>query len=116
MAKDPAAAPDDLDAVSKRLWRLTKRQLAAQGTWEDSDADERYIRAVERGRVARAGVGDGTALGASGQVVQHPSLKTAREADRDAHLYAGDLLLTPSARRRYEIEAHHEEGKFSGKL
>jgi hypothetical protein len=30
-------------------------------------------------------------------------VKTAREAERDAHEYAKDLLLTPKAREQHEI-------------
>jgi P27 family predicted phage terminase small subunit len=123
-----AKVPADLDKESKDLWALTKRQLQAQGTWKESDAAvlERYVRALERARIARADLvvpsGKSTAIkltttGSTGQLVQHPSVKTAREAELDAQKYADSLLLTPDARRRAGLEGEEgAEGKFGGAL
>ncbi len=111
---DSVTAPRDLDPISRALWRLTIEQLTAQGTWETSDvpALERYVRAAERARWARDALPrdkDGrvvmTAKGSQHQLVQHPNIKTCREAERDAHEYAKELLLTPAARRRAQVEA-----------
>lgn len=128
MPRDTAPPPADLDDASKKLWKKTRKQLEEQKTWEDSDAPvlERYIRALERARVAREGLpkerGTGkpklTTVGSKGQETQHPNVKTAREAERDAHEYAKDLLLTPKAREQHELEQKRAqgEGKFGGKL
>jgi P27 family predicted phage terminase small subunit len=96
--------PGDLDAASKDLWTRVQHDLRRQGTWAKSDRDalERYVRALARGRDARAELehhGSLTAVGSQGQPVPHPALKIAREAEHDAAEYARDLLLTPRARR-----------------
>ncbi len=114
-APDSVTPPRDLDETSRALWRLTIEQLEAQGTWESSDvpALERYIRASERARQARedlprdpsTGRVKLTAKGSQHQLVQHPNIKTCREAERDANDYAKELLLTPAARRRAQVEA-----------
>lgn len=98
--------PTDLDARSRRLWRTTRTELIEQGTWRDSDAETlgRYVRACERARLAReAMAGELTAKGSKGQDVAHPNLKTARDAERDAHDYATALLLTPESRHRHGV-------------
>ncbi len=110
MSRERVPPPSDLDATSKRLWRKTRAALQAQSTWWDSDEEAlaRYIRACERARLAReAMAGELTAPGSKGQLVPHPNLKTAREAERDAHDYATALLLTPVARQRAAIDAPH---------
>jgi P27 family predicted phage terminase small subunit len=116
--------PDDLDDTSKAVWKKTQKQLEEQGTWQESDmgALERYVRALERARLARAGIPrkpdgtlDMTARGSQNQLVQHPNVKTERESQRDAHDYARDLLLTPKARQQHEIakEVAEKGGKFN---
>jgi P27 family predicted phage terminase small subunit len=124
MPRDKTPPPQDLDGDSKALWKKTRKQLEEQNTWHDSDAAtlERYIRALERARQARAslprdkktGVLQLTTKGSKGQLVQHPNVKTIREAERDAHEYAKDLLLTPKSREQHEIEKKRGEknGKF----
>lgn len=127
MPRDKTPPSADLDRESRALWKKTRRQLEEQNTWADSDAPalERYIRAMERARLAREGLPREkrggkvklTTTGSQGQLVQHPNVKTAREAERDAHEYAKDLLLTPKAREQHEIEkrrAAANGGKFAG--
>lgn len=101
--------PDGLDGRSKALWWRTLGELQAQGTWQDSDREllDRYIRALQRARLAReyAAAADFVTEGSQGQLVAHPAVKTAREAERDAHDYANDLILTPAARRRHDVKA-----------
>jgi phage terminase small subunit len=91
---------------------------------------ERYVRAIEVGRLARAriaqraaeldkeGKGDQMAYlthGSQGQLVQHPDLKTARDAEKDANDYGRELLLTPAARAKGGAEpAKATGGKFGG--
>ena len=124
MSRDTTGPPGDLDTTSKALYRKTKEQLEAQGTWESSDREllARYIRSLERARIARDALRDEkgrprfTCVGSQGQLVQHPDLKTAREAERDAHEYAKELLLTPAARKRAEVEVKRDVGKFGGVL
>jgi P27 family predicted phage terminase small subunit len=113
--------PEDFDAPARALWKKTQKQLEEQNTWSDSDLPtlERYARADQRARLAREGLmvkGEMVlvAKGSQGQLVQHPNVKTAREAERDAHEYAKDLLLTPKAREQHQIEKKKAEaaGKF----
>ena len=111
----PLDPPTGLDRVSRKRWNLTIEQLVGQGTWADSDVPllERYVRALEVGRLARARIAGRakrnpseayTTRGSQGQLVQHPDLTTAREAERDANDYATDLLLTSRARRQHDIQ------------
>ena len=111
---DSRIPPADLSAPSKALWTWTIKVLEEQGTWQASDlpALERYIRASERARLARESLPrdkDGRVLlttkGSQYQLVPHPNIKTCREAERDANDYARELLLTPAARRRAQVEA-----------
>ena len=107
-ARSPTAPPGDLDVGSKRFWERTLEHLREQRTWQDSDVPllERYVRACENARHARAKIPpEGTTRGSQGQLVEHPAIKTAREAERDAHKYAEALILTPDARRKAAIEA-----------
>jgi P27 family predicted phage terminase small subunit len=115
MSRERVPPPGDLDAQSKRLWRKTRKALQAQHTWRDSDDEllARYVRACERARLAReAMAGELTATGSKGQNVAHPNLKTARDAERDAHDYATALLLTPESRRRHDVQVPVVGGKF----
>ncbi len=115
--KTPLDPPASLDDSSRALWKRTIEQATEQGTWAMVDLPllERYVRAVEVARHARARI---TArakvdpdrgyftLGSQGQLVAHPDVKMAREAERDASDYADDLLLTSKARRRHNIKPH----------
>jgi P27 family predicted phage terminase small subunit len=102
-------APNGLDAASKALWRLVVADLTARGVLRDVDAPAitRYVLAEQVARLARARIAARvkvdpdsayTTHGSQGQLVQHPDLKTAREAERDAAAYAGDLGITPRSR------------------
>ena len=42
--------------------------------------------------------------GSAGQLLAHPALKVARDAESDARAAAGELLLTPAARARHGLE------------
>jgi phage terminase small subunit len=94
--------------------------MQAQGLWNPSDTLglERLVRSVEVGRLARARIAarakrspDAAYLtaGSQGQLVQHPDLKTAREAERDAAAYAAALLLDPRSRAQYKIVEEEED-------
>jgi P27 family predicted phage terminase small subunit len=125
MSRESVPPPADLDAQAKRLWRATRKALQDQNTWRDSDGQalERYVRVCERARLAREGIPRDesgrlilTAPGSKGQTVQHPNVKTAREAERDAHEYARALLLTPESRRRSDVPDPITSGKFGNRL
>jgi P27 family predicted phage terminase small subunit len=101
--------PSGLDAASKALWRLVVDDLTARGVLRDVDepAIGRYVVAEQVARLARQRMAARakrdpdsayTTRGSMGQLVQHPDLKTAREAERDAASYAADLGVTPRAR------------------
>lgn len=103
----PVPAPEDLPDRAKSIWRASQRQLRDQGTWQDTDAPllEAYVRAVELARVSRtAAEAEPFVAGSKDQLVAHPGLKVAAEADRDAARYAAALLLTPEARRRHDVK------------
>lgn len=107
--------------MSRALWRRVRRQLEADGTWTPVAAEsvDRFVRVSERARHARARItepGQWTALVSHRQLVQHPDVKTAREAERDAHEYASALLLTPAARKRAGLEEPIDDGEFGGVL
>lgn len=122
--------PGDLARPFRALWTKTRQALEKQGTWQDSDAEllSRYIRALERASLAHADLlkdpetgepyADGrprlTALGSNKQIVQHPSVKTAREAEQDADARARMLLLSPEARKRVDLKppSDGDGGKF----
>jgi phage terminase small subunit len=124
-AQKTPPAPAGLDSKSRALWRRLCLAMQAQGTWDLSDslALERLVRSVEVGRLARARIAarakrgaDGAYLtrGSQGQLVQHPDLKTAREAERDAASYAADLLLSPRARAQYKLGLEHDDADDLG--
>ena len=96
--------------------------MQEQGTFRESDLPtvERYVvalmmsrrlRASLAGRVRREAAGeleDGEealfSRGSTGQLVPHPAVKMAREAERDAQKFADALLLGPAARARAKLE------------
>jgi P27 family predicted phage terminase small subunit len=116
MATPPTAEipPDTLDRFGRALWTRTIRELKAQSTWSPSDSPllARYCTSVQVGRLARgriaanaARIGDRAYVteGSRGQLIQHPDVKTARDADRDASAYAAELLLSPKARAQHAV-------------
>lgn len=115
--------PAGLDTAARKLWRRTRNWLMEQSLWDDIDAGalERYVRAVEHAATARKDLIDKrgklhlTTRGSQGQLVQHPSVKTAREAERDAHEYAKELCLTPLARKRHEVGQDTDDDPLSGR-
>lgn len=138
--------PVDFDKQSRLVWRQTKKVLNDEAHWHNEYRPllERYVRALEVGRLARGRITQReneleglrpqwikerdelrivevpatitterlkkverdlsrtayTAWGSQGQLVPHPDLKTAREAERDANDYAKELLLTPASRAK----------------
>jgi P27 family predicted phage terminase small subunit len=103
----PVPPPDDLPEHARLLWKRAQRHLRRQETWADTDAPllEAYVRAVALARAARtAAAADPFVPGSQGQLVAHPGLKVAAEADRDACRYASCLLLTPVTRQRHDIQ------------
>jgi len=105
-------APKGLDQAGRDLWSSAQHQLKAQGTWQDSDAPllESYVRAVCLSRTAREFAAQEPFVeGSKGQLVAHPGLKVAAEAERDACRYATALLLTPEARQRHDVKAPDHE-------
>jgi len=105
-------APSDLDKPTRALWRDVQAHLREQRTWTDADAGalHRYCLAVQTARVMRtAAEAEPWTTGSTGQLVAHPALKLAAEADRDAARYAGDLLLTPAARKRADLPHGHDD-------
>ncbi len=115
---DPAGPPDDLSTPFKALYRKVRTAMKAQGTWEDVDQHLLgvYIRNLERAALARKSITNGgvitlTTTGSKGNPIPHPAIRIARDAERDAEEYAKELLITPRARKQYELEAR-KVGKF----
>ena len=105
-------APKGLDPAGRELWASTQRHLRVQETWQDADAPllESYVRAVCLSRSAReAAATEPFVEGSKGQLVAHPGLRVAAEAERDACRYATALLLTPEARQRHDVKAPDHE-------
>jgi len=124
MADEPGC-PGDLDATGKDLWRKVKKHIQDRGDWKPVYAHllSLLARADLRARKARADLVDEqgrqclTTLGSQGQLVQHPSVKTAREAERDVLEYMRALRLTPQEVAKAGGEAPKPPvGKFGGRL
>jgi len=154
---DTITCPADLDRTSKAVWKKTRAILRKDDRWrpEYSVLLERYVRAIEVGRLARQRIAEReaelaklrpeweaerataraagdldalkraernlsrtayTAWGSQGQIVPHPDLKTARDAERDANDYAKELLLTPAARQKTGEAEKGPAGPFGGLL
>lgn len=107
-------APDGLDVPSKALWALVVKDLTDRGVLRDVDATAigRFVIAEQVARLARERIAGRvksepasayTTRGSMGQLVQHPDLKTAREAERDAAAYAHDLGITPRVRAALKV-------------
>jgi len=114
---DPTAPPGSLDATSKTLYRKVRATLREQDTWKDTDRELLviYVQSLELARkaaveIAKEGV---LVIGAKDALVANPAIAVARGALRDATEAAKELLLTPRARRQYEIEVREQvESKF----
>jgi P27 family predicted phage terminase small subunit len=115
---DPVGPPDDLDPQFRVLYRKARTAMQAQGCWEDTDhlLLGLYVRCLQRAATARESITKGnvvqlTTTGSKGNPIPHPAVKIARDAERDAEEYAKELLITPRARKQYELEAR-KAGKF----
>ena len=116
---DPAGPPDDLSPAFRALYRKVRTGMQAQATWEDTDATllGMYVRCLERAAIARKAftkdkVVQLTTTGSKGNPIPHPAVRIAREAERDAEEYGKELLITPRARKVYELEARKADSKF----
>lgn len=91
--------PEDFDALARALLRQTVERLQARPGWEDGDVDlvEDYVRAKQRARLANT-TAELFTLAETGRAFTHPSISIARQAERDALVYAKELRLTPRAR------------------
>ncbi len=97
-----------MQGEARLLWQSAQRHLRRQGTWQDADAPllEAYVRSVVVARKARqASDAEPFVAGSRGQVVPHPGLKVAAEAEAAALRYGTALLLTPEARKRHDLAA-----------
>lgn len=101
---DVSSFPADLDATAKTLWKRIRETLVEESRWRrgDSLTLELYVRSLQRAREAQNVIAtEGrTTTGSAGQIIQHPELKTAREAERDANDYAKELGFTPASRAK----------------
>lgn len=124
---DLTRCPKDFSRADKALYAGTRAALKKRGVWqpEYSPLLERYVGAVGRAREALARImareaaepGSGwVTLGDRKQLVQHPDVKTLREAERDADDRAKSLLLTPADRAKLgDVPTQKPEpGKFQG--
>ncbi|MGI8462578.1 MAG: P27 family phage terminase small subunit [Solirubrobacterales bacterium] len=108
----PIPPPDEFPKDMRVIWHAAQRQLRLQGTWENTDCQllESYVRAILTARRAAAAAADRPFVeGSRGQLVAHPAVKAAAEAERDACRFAQALLLTPDARRRHEVKTPEHE-------
>ncbi len=106
----PPAAPGDIPENLAAEWATVWQYLADTGraNLADTALVEAYIRARAISQRARAEhAADGSPLlatGSTGQPVEHPLLKLARESDRDAARYAERLGLDPTSRARLGMD------------
>jgi len=105
--------PDDLDDEARALLLQAVDRLQDQGTFEDVDVGlvEDYVRAKQRARRAQAEADESPFTYAeTGRAFTHPAIAIARQAERDAQVYAAELLLTPRARAQAGIDSHADPG------
>lgn len=102
------------------LWHQVIAALRAEARMERMFLPliEAYVRALDLARTAREQVEtEGLKVeGSQGQWVAHPSVAIERAAVRDAVDYGKELLLTPAARKRHEIEAKPTGGRRQPRL
>ena len=109
----------DFDEYGRTVYGAAREELEAQGTWRDTDAPllEAYVRSLVLARQARAEVASSPFTeGSRGQLVAHPGVKIASDAERDAERYARALLLTPEARARHDVKGRDGDEPFLASL
>lgn len=109
----------DFDDYGQATYRAAREELEAQGTWRDTDAPllEAYVRSLVLARQARKAVASSPFTeGSRGQLVAHPGVKVASDAERDAERYARALLLTPEARSRHDVKGRDGDEPFLASL
>jgi P27 family predicted phage terminase small subunit len=108
-AESAAGMPPDFSHRERRVWEDVEKYLRSKGLWEAvySETLERYVRCLTRLADARAEEAKegSTTEGSTGQLVTHPAVKRARDAEHDALDLAKELLITPAAQLRHEREA-----------
>ena len=130
-------APRDLDSKSQEVFRETLAVLRTRDDPEfvqvtDVPLLEQYVRNLQIARHALNRINaredayeewkakphpddekppsrGWTSLGAQRQLVQHPDVKTMREALRDANANAVELLLPPRTRKQNEIHGARKD-------
>ena len=116
---DPLKPPDDLDVESRRTWRTALRELQASSSWTDSTRELLILwcHALQDGRHARlrlARHGEHATEGSAGQSVVGVDVRLARDAARDALIYAEALGLSPRSRRAQGIEDASADPELAG--
>jgi phage terminase small subunit len=107
--------PKDFDSESVELWEACITQLKAQGSWVETDGEllGAYVRTRQLARELRKAVGSEYAVRGSraeSQLVPHPALKMAIEAEKDSLKYADALMLTPLQRKRHRLKTEQAKG------
>lgn len=101
---DISEPPEHLDETAKEFWREAVPILAQVGLVSTVDkaalelAATQYARAKQAARVVKEQ--GHLARGSTGQLVEHPSLRTEREAATVFLRFAEHYALTPVARTR----------------
>ena len=107
------------DEYGREVYTEARKALEGQGTWRDTDAPllEAYVRSLVLARQARKAVqASPFTEGSRGQMVAHPGVKIASDAERDAERYARALLLTPEARARHDVKGRDGDEPFLASL
>lgn len=104
------AIPEDFDQESRALYTATLAHLRGHlaDLWDDTVLPtlERYVRSKQLARQARQAADEAGQYVEvkGGRVFKHPGVRDARDHERDAHLYAEALLLTPASRKRHNVK------------
>lgn len=113
--KDPAGPPDDLTPAFKTTYRTVRASMKSQGTWElvDQHLLALFVRALQRSEIARMLLAEGLVVtGSKGNPIPNPALRIEEGASREARECGDRLLLSPRARKQFELEARKAGGKF----
>lgn len=108
--------PAHFDDVARLLFTERVAQYQQLSVWDDEDRDllERYVTSAQVARLSRSRIARRAALapndpgggystrGSQGQLVQHPDLKTARDAENDAQKYENTLFDRQDTRGPHE--------------